>query len=241
MTRPYSQSFPAARQFIHMRRRASSKAILPAQTARARQASVWSFSPASSHGCNSRFRGSDGAPPSANGTRWSSSKSTRSSSGISSSWMSRRFAALVYETGGRIVFVHPGTQIVWPIVVCVTAGFSGSSCAASIVVAATASKARIPAKSRETNVISICQFEVPSIRAPLRRVSRLPRRRHLAPRGCIALSAGFRICARYQPTPRTGHLAHGSRGLRDNRSRYKQALSSRTKRRAQTTREKGPA
>src|SRR6266511_2451917 len=36
----------------------------------------------------------------------------------------RRFNAAVYELGGRTFAVHRGTQIVRPMVACVTAGFS---------------------------------------------------------------------------------------------------------------------
>ena len=47
---PASQPAPACRQSPHMRRRASSSPILPAQTARSKQTSTASLSPASSHG-----------------------------------------------------------------------------------------------------------------------------------------------------------------------------------------------
>ena len=67
--RPHRHASPAARQSFQIRLRASSKLMRPTQTARARQASTASLSPASSQGCNSRFRGSDGASLSASGIR----------------------------------------------------------------------------------------------------------------------------------------------------------------------------
>src|SRR6266498_3134127 len=54
---------------------------------------------------------------------WSSSKSA-GVPGRCSAAICRRFNAAVYELGGRTFAVHRGTQIVRPMVACVTAGFS---------------------------------------------------------------------------------------------------------------------
>ncbi len=54
---------------------------------------------------------------------WSSSKSA-GLPGRCSAAICRRFNADVYELGGRTFAVHRGTQIVRPMVACVTAGFS---------------------------------------------------------------------------------------------------------------------
>ncbi len=84
-----------------MRRRASLSEMRPSQTARARQASTPSFRSASDQGSSRRFRGSSGAPPSASGMTWSSSKRLLSAS---VSPRSRSFASLiefVTAKGGR--------------------------------------------------------------------------------------------------------------------------------------------
>lgn len=112
-----SHAFPASRQSAQRRLRQRDCA----GAYETRQAGLYaSFACASSHGCNWRFRRSDGAPPSASGVRWSSSKSTSDSSG-NSSLLTSSILILFVQT----VFVQPGLQIVSAIVSCVTAGSSG--------------------------------------------------------------------------------------------------------------------
>ena len=118
-------AFAAPCQSFQMRRRASPSEMRPSQTARARQASTPSFRSASDQGSSRRLRGSSGAPPSASGMTWSSSKRLLSAS---VSPRSRSFASLiafVTAKGGRTVLVQPRTQIVASMVACVTSGLSG--------------------------------------------------------------------------------------------------------------------
>ncbi len=120
-----AQAFLAARQSFQIRRRASFKEMRPAQTACARHASTPSFLSASGQGSSRRLRGSSGAPPSASGMTWSSSKRLLSASVRPRSRSLLSLIAFVTSNGGRTVFVQPRTQIVSAMFCCVTSGLSG--------------------------------------------------------------------------------------------------------------------